>query len=93
VCGIVTLVKGEVKLSAMRTSRGTPARLAGILMVLALPTALLVSLITSMGMVLAGHPVNVEDRSVWRIMLPVAIMCVMAVLAFVVASKGSSTPR
>ena len=90
--GIFTLMKGELKLSDSKISRGKPARIAGMLMILALPIAFLVSMVVPSVMVLAGRPVNVEDPSTWERFLPIIVMLVVALVALVVAFRGTGTP-
>lgn len=83
--GIVTLVKKELRLSNAKIARGTPAMLAGVLLILALPIAFLVQTVLS-AMSQAGTPL-VDDAT--RSLLTYAILAVVAVAAFIVAFRGT----
>lgn len=90
--GIFALAKGELKLSGSKISRGTPARLAGVLMILAFPIAIGVSIAVPVMMALFRKPLNLDDPPFWRRFLPLVVMIVVAVLALVVAFRGTNTP-
>lgn len=92
VFGAITMVKGELKLSKSKISRGGPARIAGLLLILALPIALLVSTGVATVMAFTGRPLGVGDSPKWVRLLPHAVMVFVAVLALVVAFRGTGTP-
>ena len=86
--GVITLVKGELKLSDSKISRGGPARLAGVLLILALPIAFLAQLANS-AMAAAGNPLLDEATSA---VMTYVILIVVALVALVIAFRGTSNP-
>ena len=85
VFGLVTLVKGELRLSSSRISRGSPARLAGVLLILALPIAFLAQLANS-AMAAAGSPLlNPATSGV----MTYVILMIVALVAFMIAFRGT----
>ncbi len=87
VCGVMTLVKREIRLSASRIARGVPAVLTGLLLTLALPAAFLVQLglglLEQAGTRIVGEPA--------RGLLTYAVLAGAAVVAVVVAFLGTRT--
>src|SRR6266446_5537184 len=86
--GIITLVKGELRFSRSRISRGTPARIAGILLILALPIAILAGAIAPVVMELSGHPPDVHNPPIDMLALPLVIIPAVVVVALFVSFKG-----
>jgi hypothetical protein len=83
--GIFTVVKKELKLSNEKTARGTPAVLAGVLLILALPIAFLAQMaLTALSR--AGTPL-VGD--ITQTLLTYATLAVVTVVALVVAFRGT----
>jgi hypothetical protein len=86
--GVVTLVKGELKLSNSKISRGGPAKLAGVLLILALPIAFLAQMVNS-AMNAAGTPLLDEATSA---VMTYLVLIIVALVALVVALRGTSNP-
>ena len=84
--GIYTVAKGKLRVSANAVSTGAPARIAGILLICALPAAFLITLARRLLEQATGTPILGESVSV---ISSYAILIVFGVAAVMVARKGT----
>lgn len=89
VAGIVIMIKGELKLTQKSVSKGVPARLAGLILVSALPLSIVVSMVYAVMSIQNGKPLLGES---FDGLLSYAVMVVLALLSVLVARIGIQAP-
>lgn len=85
ITGISILRKGELRFSSRSVSRGKPARIAAIILILTLPVNLFLNMILAFIDQSVGRPILGELLS---ILFSYIVMAVCALLAVIVASRG-----
>ena len=86
IAGIMTLKKGELKISSSSISRGKPARTAGLLLVVALPAILVVAAVGAFAMSTSGTEFKGVSGGLGFITWAILIGCMVA--ALVAARQG-----
>jgi hypothetical protein len=81
VAGIVALVTGKMNVSRTKVARGVPARLAGVVLMLPFPLALVIGIIALVLMSSGGQPPNANSFQT----VDIAITLGSIVFCFVVA--------
>jgi hypothetical protein len=88
VLGIITVATGKLSISAGKECRGAPARVAGVLMILQLPVAIVV--VVGLMMVLAAHGrIDPTNPPGWFVLLELGIFLVFIITAFVIAGVNA----
>lgn len=89
VYGIVAVATGRLSLSAKKEARGVPARVAGVLLILPLPLALLTGVVIGTVMAAQGRPIGIGNVPIWIGLVELGIFLVFVIAAFVVAGVNA----
>jgi hypothetical protein len=89
VFGIIAVIRGQLNFSSEFTARGTRARLAGLVLVVALPFALFIGLIQSTADRAAGRHVLGDSLSA---LVPYIVLFIAAVAAVLIARSRPKVP-
>jgi hypothetical protein len=90
VFGIIALATGKLKLTRTKEARGTPARIAGVLLLLPLPVAFLVGLGVGAMLAAKGQVVAVPP---WLAFLELGIFLFFMICAFTIAGVYGVEPE
>jgi hypothetical protein len=96
IMGVMALVQGKVKLwSRIGVVHGTPARLAGAVMILPMIIALAAVVLLGANMAAQGkQELGVEEQRIARFIEPVAtIACLVIATVILVVGKDTAGPR
>jgi hypothetical protein len=94
VFGIITVVTGKLKLGDTRIVVGAPARIAGVILIMSFPLALLVGVLAALLFVVqAPGPAPTTRLPMWLDFVPLGALVLFVAIAFIVGCACSQPPE